>query len=255
MATRCVLLLAWAAAWAFPQLRLQPPRLGVVQDPEGRLLSVYGLSGNVFLGEPLLTGVVTAASSSRWTMAKLETELVLLDEHGAVRARWVAPRGPARFAFTGAGEPALAYFAETGELCRVGPQALRVTATLDEEPLAVAWRDPEHGLVIVRRPEGLWARTISLRTGQSLQESFLAESAEAALVASGGCLIHGRGSELCFRLPNAAPRCVDLPAPLEALAQIADQWVEVRLAGKAGRRLLRLDPETEVLYRLPEVER
>jgi len=248
-------LLALAALWAPAQSRLEAPRVGFVLDWENRLRPLYGIAGNFVLGEAVAAGVISAASSTRATLIKLERELVLLDAHGAVRMRWEAPPGGALFAFTPAGEPALVYFSETGELCRIAAgQALAPLWTSRDWLIAVGKPDDGRAALIVRSERGLVLRTLHLASGQLEQESLLALDAGPAVLLPDGLAVYARGPELCVKGRDESERCVSLPTPAEALGQLNQDWVEIVLTAGAGRMALRVGTGSLALYGLPEVK-
>ncbi len=247
-------LAAVGAACAFSQAHLSVPGLGFVREADGRLLVLRGLAGNFLPGEPVLHDVLAAGSSGAWALAKLERELVLLDSEGAIAARWLAPPGSALFAFTPAGDPALVYFPETGEVCRVGREGLQAVLASEEDVLAIGLAESEHAVLIARSAEGLSVRTISLLTGSVQHELLSAESVGPAVVMPDGVIIYAVGRELRLRDPGAPERSLVLPAPIRSLAQMAGEWIEVRLSEDAGRMALRLRAGDTALYRLPEGE-
>lgn len=246
-------LLALAATLGLAQSGLEVPRLGFVRDSGNRVRPLYGIAGNFVVGQALVEGAISVASSDRWGLAKLERQVILLDTGGLVRARWEAPDGEALFAFTAAGEPALAYFSRTGELFRITRDALAPLGICAEPVLAVGVQDGERATLIVRREQGLALRRMHLATGEIEQETLVAPEAELAMLMPGGLTIYTRGAELCMQ-DGASRRCVPLPAAAEAFNQLNGRWVEIILTGAAGRMALRVDEETPALYRLPEIK-
>ncbi len=249
---RILLLAAFSAAWAFSQAHLSVPHLGLVRDASGRLLALRGLAGNFLWGEPVLEGVRAASSSGSWTLAKLETELLLLDADGTVAARWPAPPGSALFAFTASGEPALVYFSKTGELWRLAREGLQPLGDAGQHVVAIGLADAEHAVLIERSRDGLGMRTISLVTGSVEHEILSAESFGPALVTPDGRVVYVQGEQLRVRERGAPEHSLPMPAPVQFLAQISCEWIEARLEENGGRMALRLRAGDIGLYRLPE---
>src|SRR5258708_35406702 len=74
------------------------------------------MDGNLRLGDSAAAGVQEASFSGSFGMLKTASTLIVIDRQGQVVASQDAPAGPALFAFSRTGTPALAYLADAGIL-------------------------------------------------------------------------------------------------------------------------------------------
>ncbi len=250
---RLMWLLALSCAWAWSQARVSVPWVGFLQDGEGRLRPVYGVAGNFLPGGSLLEGVVSLAGSARGTLVKRERDLLWLDEAARVKGRWEAPPGEALFGFTPAGEPALVYFTATGGLFRIEAEGLRPVLATDDRVLSVGWAGDDRAALVVEEAGRLRLRLVATAGGWVASEVELGADSGPALLTAEGAMVLAPGAELIVRPADGAEWRLGLPAPAHSLRQLGEGWVEVRLAGEAGRLALRLSQEGGRLYRLPEV--
>ncbi len=100
---------------AFAQTFVEPPSIGTIRDPAGDIRPVIGTPGSFIMGDAVIHGAVSAAFSASSGLVKTDSEVLLLDARLTVYDRYPAPPGPAVFAFTQAGAPAVATFSSTGE--------------------------------------------------------------------------------------------------------------------------------------------
>ncbi|MDQ6706250.1 MAG: hypothetical protein M3Z85_09795, partial [Acidobacteriota bacterium] len=110
------------------------PLVGIARDETNRLRPIYGMAGNFIAGQASGEEVISMAFSGKAGLAKTETQLLLLDQTGAVVKQYTAPPGTARFSFHEDRTPALCYFESTGELWRVTTGALEIVTTPELEP-------------------------------------------------------------------------------------------------------------------------
>jgi len=82
-----------SCAWA----QVERPQLGKIVDANGAVRPIYGIAASVTLGDPEITGVLSASCSRKFCLAKTETSLV------SAGGNIAAPAGPALFAFDGDG--------------------------------------------------------------------------------------------------------------------------------------------------------
>lgn len=111
------------ASTALAQLRA--PVTGVVRDKTGALRPLVGVAGALIAGEPIATGVLSAAFSGTAGLAKTDGEVLVFDSE-RILERKPAPAGPAVFQFSKDGKPALACFPATGELWRWTSEGISV---------------------------------------------------------------------------------------------------------------------------------
>ncbi|MDQ6666056.1 MAG: hypothetical protein M3Z23_16880 [Acidobacteriota bacterium] len=102
------------------------PRVGFVLDASHRVRPVFGVAGNLILGEALLGDgeFLSFAFSGKSGLAKTATQILLLDSEAATIRVFDAPPGQAFFAFHPDGTPAYCYFQASGDLVRIGPNGL-----------------------------------------------------------------------------------------------------------------------------------
>src|SRR5277367_3684129 len=108
------LLLFSMATWA--QHSLAPPEVGFLIESSGHVYPVNGLAGNFVLGRAAGSGIISAAFSGAFRMLKTDSALSVVNQHGRIVARMDAPAGPALFAFSTGGSPAVAYFPQSKTL-------------------------------------------------------------------------------------------------------------------------------------------
>lgn len=114
---RFALLLMCLAAGAAGQISL--PRIGFVRDLAGALRPVTGVAGAFVLGEPVVEGVVAAASSGEYAVASTGAEIVVVAGR-EVLWRGAAPESAAEaFGFGANGRPSWVRFANGS--CLVWP--------------------------------------------------------------------------------------------------------------------------------------
>src|SRR5437016_879447 len=104
--------IAPVALWA----QLATPQIGFIQDSGNALRPVYGIAGNFVLGDSAAAGVQAASFSGSFGMLKTRSTLIVIDRQGQVVASQDAPAGPALFAFSRTGAPALAYLPDANVL-------------------------------------------------------------------------------------------------------------------------------------------
>ncbi|MDW8129954.1 MAG: hypothetical protein RMI94_05345 [Bryobacterales bacterium] len=247
--SRLAVLLMVAASWA--QVEPTPPRVGFLVDREGRLRAVTGVAGNFVLGEALMEGVLSAASSRTWVAAKLEREVVLLDSAGVLRARLVAPPGPALFAFDREGVPSLAYFAGERLLCRLGTEGIEAVRTLDEELAAIGWLDEERFLAAVRRGGRLELVEFTHAPGSPGNLIERLPWNGPVLILDRGRILAGEGRQIHLRRGDGTLETFALPATVTDLNPMGGEWVGIATAG-AGRFALRLGEGQRAVHALPE---
>ena len=253
------MLVAWlgcAAAWGQPGLA--PPRVGYGLHADGSVRPVLGTAGNLLLGDALVGEAISAGSSGKQTLVKKAEELLLLDTEGQRIKSWPAPRGEARMAFTRQGEAAAVYFVETGQLAWLGNGELE-PVPLEAEVVAMA--SPRRGVVtlVVRRGEELWQTSVAAGTGEIREEHLLPGVAGPVLLRSDGTLLYTSDGELVTRRRDWTEKRVGLDAAVLGMEELGGEWVALRVKreGAAGERrlALRLTPDDEQLYELPEVPR
>lgn len=251
MRLRSAFLAAFSLA-ALAQTRLEVPRLGFLVDAQGRLRPLTGAAGNFLLGDPLIENVLSATASERFVLAKQFRDVLLLSGDGVLLRRFPAPEGPALFAFTEAGDPALAYFPAAGVLHGFTAEALEPVAALDSAVLALAAEAPRRAVLIEHRESGLWRRTLNLETKQIEHEMFFVPARPDALAFGHDFLLAAQDDQLLLWNPDGILERMALPEPVRDLRPLGRDWFELIGAQSARRFALRLPLSPANLFRLPE---
>jgi len=209
----------------------ETPRFGWLRDASGLLRPLQGFAANFVTGEARESGVLSVASSGTWALAKTARELIVFDPAGAEAGRLAAPEGNALFAFALNGEPAAAFFPETGLLLLWSGGRFETAGWKtgrDQEVLAVA------GAIsfLVRRGEEVWRVDRAVPDGQVTREQALPGVGAPALLRPDGSVLYADGRGLVLRSPQATEQRVELPGALTALNEMAGDWVCAHLADR-----------------------
>lgn len=223
---RRILFTAFLFACATCAQGLRMPQSGWLLDPAGSLRPLLGFAGNFVLGPARDTGVISAASSGTWTLAKTHRELIVFNAAGADAARVPAPEGRALFSFTAGGEPAAVYFPESGLLMLWSAGEF---ASADwqpghnEEVLGVC------GAIsfFARRGEMVWRIDHDVADGRVTRETALPGVRAPLLPRPDGSLLYADGEALVLRASQGSERRIELPGAVGELSQLADGWVGV----------------------------
>ncbi|MDZ4797750.1 MAG: hypothetical protein SGI92_06285 [Bryobacteraceae bacterium] len=100
---RITLLLTCLALGAAGQISL--PQIGFVRDLAGSLRPVFGVAGAFMVGEPVLAGVVSAASSGAYAVASTGSEIVVVTGNEIVWRREAPDSAVEAFGFGAGGRP------------------------------------------------------------------------------------------------------------------------------------------------------
>ncbi len=239
------------ASVACAQWTPAPPRLGYFVDRQAGLRALYGVAGNFVAGELRLEGVIGSASSSAWTVAKLERAVVLLDAEGAEKARLEAPPGPALFAFDEAGRPALSYFPAKRLVCRILGETLVPLRSLEQDVAAIAWLDDQRFLALVRRNDRLELVEFTPAQGDSGRLLEKLPAGGPVLMLGRGTMLSAEGALLHLHRMGGLSETFAMPAAIVALNAISDEWAEI-ITADAARFGLRLREGQAAVYALPE---
>ena len=220
-----ILLLALCGSAAVAQVDLAPPRRGVTAGDSGSLRPLLGVAGSLTAGAPLRGGVVSAASSGRFTLVKThDTVEVLLDEETISVAD--APEGRAIFAFTPGGAPGLAYFPATGGVMLWEGRAFRPAWSLNGvEVLAAAVRPHDIAAFAAAGEDGVRIETRRLRDGQLTAIETLAQARGPVLLGSDGAVVYWDGERLIANLAGSPPLEAPLPHPPAGFEQAGERLI------------------------------
>src|SRR5580698_8136489 len=148
---------ALPSAWAQPAIA--PPQLGFVQDSASALRPVYGVTGSFILGSPLDVKIVSEAFSGSIGLLKTDSSLTAFDSAGKRLASIDAASGPALFAFSPAGNTALAYIPSSNSLIEWRGSVFAPVPAKYEEPdtvLSIAFPTPLEAALMVQRKDTIW---------------------------------------------------------------------------------------------------
>jgi hypothetical protein len=120
--TRRLLLAAAGVGILSAQSGIGPPLAGYMRDSWGNLCPVYGVFGNLVVGEPIARGVVEALFSGTVGLARTENGTYVFDASGRFLGRVPAARRKS---------PPLALVAEGEELVFRGPGGVELRTRVE----------------------------------------------------------------------------------------------------------------------------
>lgn len=251
------LLVALLAGPALAQTALSPPQVGFMQDGSGLLRPVDGIAGNFLVGDALAANVLSAAFSGSSGLVKTGSAVLAIDQDGRTTASLDAPDGPALFAFSPSGEPALAYVPAANLLIAWNHGAFEAMpidlAALGGIVLSIAAPDTGHVGVVVQQDDGLWDISVVLATGEVDSRTVLPGIAAPVLLLATGELVYRDADGIVIRKAGDAERHIKAQLPENfALQQLGDGWIQIRDLAGGLQFALRITDGREQLYQLPE---
>ena len=244
------------AAWA--QSGLTPPQVGFMQDAANSFRPVYGIAGNFLPGDPVASGVVSAAYSGSYGLFKTSSAVVVTDRAGSIVASNSQPDGPALFAFTRAGEPALIFMPAANTLlswdgAAFNPVPFDPTTLSASAILSIAAPRPGQAAMIVQRDDGLCDLRVDLATGDIKAQTAIPGVTAPALLLANGDLVYADGNGIVVRKPDGPEQHIiaQLPASF-ALQQMGEGWIQLRDLGSSRQFAIRVIQNREQYYQLPE---
>lgn len=229
-----------------------------MQDAANSFRPVYGIAGNFLPGDPVAGGVVSAAYSGSFGLFKTSSAVVVTDRAGSIVASNAEPDGPALFAFTRTGEPALAYLPAANTLlawdgAAFEPVPFDPTTLSASAVLSIAAPHSEHAAMIVQRDDGLWDVRVRLSTGAIDAQTALPGVTGLVLMLTNGELIYGDAGGIVLRNPDRTERHINAQLPASfTLQQMGDRWIQLRDLGSRQQFAIRITPNREQYYQLPE---
>jgi hypothetical protein len=218
-------LAALSLACAFAQ-SVEAPRVGAMLDRRGSLRPVHGVAASFVIGPETAGGVLSAACSADWCLAKTAGEL----------AEAPAPPGPAVIGIDG--RAAWVYFPATGEFAHWEDGVLTpLDWRVDGEVLSIS---PD-ARIAVRRASGVWVVSPDGATLDSLPEA----SGPVLLLADE--TVFAAGDELVLQRPDRSQARFALSG-VARIATLGEGWAQV----SAESGTYALDLRREALYVLPE---
>lgn len=247
------------SAWAQPTIA--PPQIGFMEDKAGSVHPVYGLAGNFLMGDPIATGVISAAFSGSFGWAKTDSTVIVMDAQGQAMATSDAPPGPALFAFTGDDRPALAYLVTSNTLLQwsgatLTPVPLDWTALAADAVLSIAEPDSDHAAMLVQRKDGVWDVRVVLATGEADSQTALpAVTPPSCMLANGDVVSSDDSGLVVYKADGSAIHIAAHLPDSFSLQQMGDRWLQLRDLTNAEEFAVRTSKDREGFYALPEVSR
>jgi hypothetical protein len=252
--------LSMAAGMAWAQTSLTPPQVGFMRDAADSLRPVYGIAGNFLVGDPVAIGVISAAHSGSYGWVKTSSTVAVIDKAGAIVATSTVADGPALFAFTRTGEPALAYLPASNQL-RTWKAGAFTAVSFDaailaaNSVLAVAAPDSGHAAMIVQRDDGLWDVRVQLATSEIDAQTALLGVAAPVLMFASGDLVYSDADGIVLRKPDGSERHIIARLPSSfAFQQMGIGWVQLQDLAGGQQFAFRIAQNREQSYQLPEVD-
>lgn len=234
--------LALSAGVVMAQPGIGTPHLGWASCA-GEFRPVLGLAANFVLGDSVAGSVASSAFSGAAGIVKTDASLQVLDRAGGVVFQMDAEPGPALFAFSEDGSPALVYL--------IAPQTLLRWTTDHFEDTALAFNGRVAAIgtssVVLQRDDGLWL--LDLSNGS---ETALAGVSAPVLLRADGSAIYSDGQSIILRASDGTERRVESGIQVAAFEPMDRQWVHVTERDSARHFALRLEPGREQLFQLPE---
>jgi hypothetical protein len=171
-----------------------------------------------------------------------------------------APAGPAAFAFSREGTPALAYFPSASLLLQWDGAAFQ-TVSYDSTVFAassvqsIALPDPEHAGFIVQRDDMLWDVRLLLATGEVDSQAALPGVSAPVLMLASRELVFSDANGIVIRKADGAE--IHLAAQLPAnfsLQQMGHGWLQGRDLASAAQFAVRVTVGHEGFFGLPGVQ-
>ncbi|HEX4592948.1 MAG TPA: hypothetical protein VH157_01675 [Bryobacteraceae bacterium] len=249
-----------AAGLASAQTAVTAPQVGFMHDAADSVRPVYGIAGNFLLGDPVATGVLSAAFSGSYGLIKTGSAVIVIDRAGSIVGSSNAPDGPALLSFAPTGEPALAYLPDTTTLLAWSAGTLSVVpfdpaAIGAGAVLSIASPDSDHAALVVQRDDGLWDARILLATGEVDAQTAIPGVAAPVLMLASGELVYSDANGIVVRKPDGSERNIIAPLPASfAFEQLGDGWIQLRDLTSAQQFAIRIIENRERSYQLPEVD-
>ena len=241
-----ILVVLGLAALVHAQPTMTPPRAGFMVDAAQSLRPVLGVPGTLLLGDAAVDEVVSFAFSGKCAIVKTSSSMRVLDASGQVLFAMDAADGPALFAFTDDGAPALAYVA--GRLLRwngSGFEALAFNAdALQGEVLAVG----AGPVFLVQREDAVW-RVESETGAQSLLVGV-----HAPVLLRGDGVAYADETAVVLRAAGGPERRIDTQAAIGGVRWMGDGMIGVTEKDSTRQFAVRITPGRENVSQLPEVQ-
>jgi hypothetical protein len=240
------------AVWA--QHALTPPEVGYLLDGHNHVYPVNGLAGNFVLGRAAGSGINSAAFSGVFRLLKTDSAVSVVNQQGSIVGRTEAPAGPALFAFSSDGSPAVVYFPQSKTLRVWDGREFRPGPEFDQDVLAIGSLSATLGEFVVRRNGELWALQVDLRSGAIVSQAALPGIAAPVLMLSGEEFVYRDSHGLVLRRTDGSEKHIAAHVPANiAFGQMGGAWVQITDLATGRLSALNAQPGHEGYYLLPEV--
>jgi hypothetical protein len=219
-----------AGAWG--QSGVARPQLGKMLDASGAVRTVYGIAASVTLGDAETTGVLSAACSKNYCLAKTDASIV--SPTGAVDA----PPGPVLFAFDS--DVAYVWFPRSRQLATWNSDRLTfLDSNIDGEVLSIGVSAGGVQFAVRRFKGDVW---IVNQDGSAA--GALPHGTGAVMLIPGG-VVYAEHGEIVIGSTRFPLRGVT------GFSQMSASYLQVRAGGLDYS--LRIDQGREMLFQLPGV--
>lgn len=250
--------LALLAGVATAQSGLTRPQVGFMQDAANSFRPVYGIAGNFLPGDAVTGKVVSAAYSGSYGLVKTSSAIIVTDRTGSILASYSELDGPALFAFTHSGEPALAFMPAANTLlawdgATFNPAPFDPTTLAASVVLSIGEPHPGHAAMIVQRADGLWDVRVQLATGAIDSQAAIPGITGPVLMLANDELVYSDVNGIVLRSSDRTELHINAQLPATfALQQMGDGWIQLRDLGSSRQFAIRITRNREQYYQLPE---
>jgi hypothetical protein len=240
------------AVWA--QHAIAPPEVGFLLDSHSHVYPVNGLAGNFVVGRVEGSGIISAAFSGAFRLLKTDSALSVVNQLGRIVERMDAPPGPALFAFSANGSPAVAYFSQSKTLRVWDGREFRAGPDFDQDVLTIGSLSATLGEFVIQRDGELWELRVDLESGAIVSQAALPGIAAPVLMLAGGELVYRDSKGLAIRQADGSEKHIAAHlAANVAFGQMGGTWVQITDLATGRLSALNVQPEHEAYYLLPEV--
>jgi hypothetical protein len=231
-----------------------------MRDAADSLRPVYGIAGNFLVGDPVAIRIISAAHSGSYGWVKTSSTVAVIDKAGAIVATSIVADGPALFAFTRTGEPALAYLAASNQLLTWKAGAFTAVffdaaILAANRVLAITAPDSGHAAMIVQRDDGLWDVRMQLATSEIDAQTALLGVAAPVLMFASGDLVYSDADGIVLRKTDSSERHISVRLPASfAFQQMGEGWLQLQDLAGGQQFTIRIAQNREQSYQLPEVD-
>jgi len=178
--------------FSVPAQTVTAPLAGTMVDGHGRIVSLYGVLGNLLPPQyPVIPvelkgqAILSASFNANGGAIKTASQLVLLDGTGAVTSVQAAPQGVSLFSFSTNGIPAWAFYAYDSELVNVASGTSLDTSGFGDSIIALGPAGESSIAVLSSRGSELRSASVSIPGGVFLEQTTVPGAAPATSFQNG----------------------------------------------------------------------